>query len=113
MNAVAKTLIFNDLQLDKNGYLAEPNSWNIQVAELFAKDEALILSDDHWQVIHYVRNFYTEFNKSPSIRPLVKYLAKQLGEEKGNSIYLMLLFPGGPAKQATRIAGLPKPARCI
>lgn len=107
------SMTFDDLELDKNGYLATPSLWNEQIAMLFAEDEALELTDDHWQVIHYVRNFYTEFNKSPSIRPLVKYLEKQLGAEKGNSIYLMLLFPGGPAKQATRIAGLPKPARCI
>ncbi|PCJ48319.1 MAG: sulfurtransferase TusE [Gammaproteobacteria bacterium] len=107
------TLHFEDLQLDKNGYLADPASWNKQIAELFAEDDELLLTDDHWQVINYVRNFYDEFNKSPSIRPLVKYLAKQLGEEKGNSIFLMMLFPGGPAKQATRIAGLPKPSRCI
>ncbi len=102
-----------DLTLDKNAYLADPLSWDVSIAEIFAEDEQLILTDDHWQVINYVRDFYLEFNKSPSIRPLVNYLKKQLGEEKGNSIYLMMLFPGGPAKQATRIAGLPKPARCI
>ena len=107
------TLEFSDLELDKNGYLADPSIWTIEIAKLFAGDDQLVLTDDHWQVINYVRNFYDEFNKSPSIRPLVKYLAKQLGEEKGNSIFLMMLFPGGPAKQATRIAGLPKPARCI
>ena len=107
------SIIFSDLALDKNGYLADPSLWTLDIAKLFAADEELELNDDHWQVIHYVRNFYEQFNKSPSIRPLVKYLAKELGEEKGNSIFLMLLFPGGPAKQATRIAGLPKPARCI
>jgi tRNA 2-thiouridine synthesizing protein E len=99
---------YSHLELDKNGYLADPTVWTIEIAELFAENEQLILTDDHWQVINYVRNFYEEFNKSPSIRPLV-----QLGEEKGNSIFLMMLFPGGPAKQATRLAGLPKPARCI
>jgi tRNA 2-thiouridine synthesizing protein E len=40
-------------------------------------------------------------------------MAKALGEDKGNSLYLYTLFPKGPAKQATKIAGLPKPARCI
>jgi tRNA 2-thiouridine synthesizing protein E len=101
------------LVLDKHGYLADPACWNTHIAEEFAKAEQLVLTDDHWQVINYVRRFYESFETSPSIRPLVKYLAKELGEDKGNSIYLMLLFPGGPAKQATRIAGLPKPARCI
>ena len=43
----------------------------------------------------------------------VKAMKKQLGEDKGNSRYLYKLFPKGPAKQATRIAGLPKPAKCI
>lgn len=107
------TLSFADLKLDKNGYLADPLYWNEHIAKLIAEDDQLVLTDEHWEVIHYVRNFYLEFNKSPSIRPLVNYLKKQLGEEKGNSIYLMMLFPAGPARQATRIAGLPKPARCI
>lgn len=101
------------LSQDKEGYLKEPSLWNESIAKAIAATEELELTDDHWQVIHYVRNFYEEFNTSPSIRPLVKYLQQQWSKEKGNSIYLALLFPGGAAKQATKIAGLPKPARCI
>lgn len=101
------------LSQDKEGYLKEPSLWNESIAKAIAAAEELELTDDHWQVIHYVRNFYEEFNTSPSIRPLVKYLQQQWSKEKGNSIYLALLFPGGAAKQATKIAGLPKPARCI
>lgn len=98
---------------DKEGYLTNPRDWSKQIAIAIADDEDLDLNDDHWQVINYVRNFYEEFNTSPSIRPLVKYLQQEWSKEKGNSIYLALLFPEGPAKQATKIAGLPKPARCI
>jgi len=47
------------------------------------------------------------------VRMLVKAMAKKYGEEKGNSRYLFRLFPDGPAKQATKIAGLPKPAKCL
>ncbi|NQZ52475.1 MAG: TusE/DsrC/DsvC family sulfur relay protein, partial [Moritella sp.] len=54
-----------------------------------------------------------EYNTSPAIRALVKAMAKKLGADKGNSIYLYKLFPKGPAKQATKIAGLPKPAKCL
>ena len=43
----------------------------------------------------------------------VKAMANKFGEEKGNSRYLYRLFPKGPAKQATKIAGLPKPVKCI
>ena len=67
----------------------------------------------HWEVVRFVREFYLEFNTSPAIRMLVKAMANKFGEEKGNSRYLYRLFPKGPAKQATKIAGLPKPVKCI
>lgn len=102
-----------ELSTDKEGYLREPKSWTEAVAAAIADAEGLAMNDDHWQVVRYVRRFYEEFNTSPAIRPLVKYLAQHLGPEKGNSIFLHKLFPAGPAKQATKIAGLPKPTRCI
>lgn len=101
------------LARDKQGYLTDSSVWNEKIAEAIAEEEGINLTEDHWQVIRYVRQFYEEFNTSPSIRPLVKYLAKEWSPDKGTSIYLHLLFPEGPAKQATKIAGLPKPARCI
>lgn len=105
--------VLADIKRDKEGYLLEPDQWTEQVAEAIAENDALELSEDHWTVIKYIRNFYQEFNTSPSIRPLVKYLQQEWSKEKGNSIYLALLFPEGAAKQSTKIAGLPKPARCI
>ena len=60
-----------------------------------------------------MRAFYVEFNTSPAIRALIKALQREIGGDKINSRYLYRLFPDGPAKQATKIAGLPKPARCI
>lgn len=101
------------LALDKHGYLLNLDDWNEQVAETFATFENITLSAAHWEVVHFVRQFYLEFNTSPAIRLLVKAMAQQLGADKGNSKYLFLLFPQGPAKQATRIAGLPKPAKCL
>lgn len=101
------------LALDKHGYLANLQDWNEQVAEEFALLEGISLTAAHWEVIHFVRRFYLEFNTSPAIRILVKAMAQQLGPDKGNSKYLFMLFPQGPAKQATRIAGLPKPAKCL
>ncbi len=49
----------------------------------------------------------------PSNRLFVKAVKEALGEDKGNSIYLMQLFPGTPAKTACRIAGLPRPTNCL
>ncbi|WP_251359734.1 TusE/DsrC/DsvC family sulfur relay protein [Kangiella sp. TOML190] len=105
--------LLSELERDKEGYLLDSSLWSLEVAKAIADDEDLDLSSDHWTVIEYVRKFYEEFNTSPSIRPLIKYLQQEWSKEKGNSIYLALLFPEGPAKQATKIAGLPKPARCI
>ncbi|PCK32286.1 TusE/DsrC/DsvC family sulfur relay protein [Pseudoalteromonas piscicida] len=108
-------LEFNNqtIETDKQGYLLDHTQWSKDLAPLLAAEENIELSAAHWEVIEFVRNFYLEYNTSPAIRMLVKAMAKALGEDKGNSIYLYKLFPKGPAKQATKIAGLPKPAKCI
>lgn len=108
-------LLINDqsIETDNSGYLVNFDDWSEEVANEIASREQLELNENHWEVIRFVRNFYKEFHKSPAIRPLVNYLKKELGPEKGNSIYLATLFPGGAAKQSTKLAGLPKPARCI
>ena len=108
-------LEFNNkkIETDKQGYLLDLNDWCEELAPIIAEQENITLSEQHWEVVHFVRDFYIEYNTSPAIRMLVKAMAQKLGEEKGNSMYLYKLFPKGPAKQATKIAGLPKPARCI
>ncbi|MDC2891478.1 TusE/DsrC/DsvC family sulfur relay protein [Psychrosphaera algicola] len=100
-------------ETDKHEYLINLDDWSIELANHIAELENITMTDNHWEVVNFVRNFYIEFKTSPAIRLLVKAMAKELGADKGNSIYLYRLFPKGPAKQATRIAGLPKPAKCI
>lgn len=102
-----------EIETDADGYLKESNQWSEALAEVIAQKEAITLSPEHWEVVRFVREFYLEFNTSPAIRMLVKAMANKFGEEKGNSRYLYRLFPKGPAKQATKIAGLPKPVKCI
>lgn len=102
-----------EIALDAQGYLKNVDEWCEELAEHIASEEGLELTEAHWEVIRFVRNFYLEFNTSPAIRMLVKAMGQQFGEEKGNSRYLFRLFPDGPAKQATKIAGLPKPVKCL
>lgn len=102
-----------EIETDNEGYLKESGQWSEALAVVIAEKEAITLSAEHWEVVRFVRDFYLEFNTSPAIRMLVKAMANKFGEEKGNSRYLYRLFPKGPAKQATKIAGLPKPAKCI
>ncbi|WP_116472876.1 TusE/DsrC/DsvC family sulfur relay protein [Zobellella maritima] len=108
-------LEFNGRQIetDAQGYLKQVQDWQPALAESLAAAEGITLTAEHWEVINFVREFYLKYNTSPAIRALVKAMAKELGEEKGNSRYLYRLFPKGPAKQATKLAGLPKPVKCI
>lgn len=102
-----------EIETDSEGYLKETSQWSEELAVIIAEKEAITLTPEHWEVVRFVRDFYLEFNTSPAIRMLVKAMANKYGEEKGNSRYLYRLFPKGPAKQATKIAGLPKPVKCI
>ena len=98
---------------DTQGYLLHLDDWNEDVAQQIAAIEGIPLSEAHWEVVLFVRAFYQEYKTSPAIRSLVKAMEQKYGPEKGSSRYLFRLFPKGPAKQATKIAGLPKPAKCL
>nr|WP_010130782.1 TusE/DsrC/DsvC family sulfur relay protein [Microbulbifer agarilyticus] len=102
-----------EIALDKEGFLRDLNDWNPQVAAALATRENIELTQDHWDVITLLRDFYREFELSPAMRPLVKYVGQHLGQEKGRSIFLMQLFPPSPAKIGSKIAGLPKPTNCL
>ncbi|MGP9063498.1 sulfurtransferase TusE [Klebsiella quasipneumoniae subsp. similipneumoniae] len=103
----------NEIETDSEGYLKDTTQWSEAMADVIAAQEGITLAVEHWEVVRFVREFYLEFNTSPAIRMLVKAMVNKFGEEKGNSRYLYRLFPKGPAKQATKIAGLPKPVKCI
>lgn len=98
---------------DPQGFLVNLDDWNEEVAVTIAREEDIELSDAHWEVIWLLREFYANFDLSPANRILVKAVKEELGKEKGNSIYLLQLFPGSPAKIASKIAGLPKPLNCL
>lgn len=109
------SFVFNGetIKTDKAGYLLDYTQWEEGMVELLAKDENITLTEAHWEVVRFVRAFYEEYETSPAIRALVKAMANKFGPEKGNSRYLQRLFKKGPAKQATKLAGLPKPAKCL
>ena len=87
--------------------------WQDGLVIEMAKLDNFELTDAHWEVINFVRHFYLTYNTSPAIRALTKAMKAEFGEEKSSSRYLFRLFPDGPAKQATKYAGLPKPKRCL
>ena len=103
----------SSITLDKHGFLNDRQAWTRELATVFAADEGIRLQDEHWEVIHLLREYFEEFDASPANRALVKYTKLKLGPSKGSSIYLMSLFPGSPARVGSRIAGLPKPKNCL
>jgi len=95
------------VELDEDGFVVDPDLWSEELAKVFATSEGISeLTDDHWKVINYLRDYYKQFQIAPMIRKLCK--------ETGCSLkYIYELFPSGPAKGACKLAGLPKPTGCV
>lgn len=101
------------IETDAEGYLANLSDWSEEVAEFLAAQDALKLSEKHWQVIHWIREYYNENGTAPNLRVMTKLIGNDLGEAFADKKFLFDLFPYGPAKQAARYAGMPKPTGCV
>ena len=101
------------VDLDEEGYLTDLKDWNEDVAKVLASQDEIELTESHWEVVKFLRDYYDEYQIAPAVRVLTKAIGKKLGKDKGNSKYLYQLFPYGPAKQACKFGGLPKPTGCV
>jgi tRNA 2-thiouridine synthesizing protein E len=99
--------------LDSDGFLLDPATWSEDVARVFARQEGITLDDRHLEVLEVLRRYFLQHEHSPAMRAFVSLVRRELGAEKGRSVYLLGLFPGSPAKLAARIAGLPRPEHCL
>lgn len=97
-----------EMEVDEDGFIQDPDLWNEVVARELAKKEEGIeeMTEEHWKVVNYLRNYYLEYKIAPMIRKLCKETGFKL-----QKIYD--LFPSGPAKGACKVAGLPKPTGCV
>ena len=102
-----------EYELDEEGFLQYQCDWSSAVADGMATRDGVELEAAHWEVIKFLRGYYLEYKIAPSIRVLTRAIGKRLGPDKGNNRYLNQLFTFGPAQQACRYAGLPKPTGCI
>jgi len=103
------TIEFNGMaiEVDEDGFLTNPGEWNDDVAMVLASTEDLAeLTEDHWKIMKYIRQYYQEFGVAPMVRKLCKETGFKLKE-------MYALFPSGPAKGACKVAGLPKPTGCV
>jgi len=96
-----------DIQLDKDGFMIDPDLWNDAIARTIANEEGIEeMSEEHWKIVNFIRNYWRENNLAPTVRLLC--------QETGISLrHIYKLFTSGPARGACRIAGLPKPDGCV
>jgi len=95
------------IELDEDGFIVNLDDWNEDVALALAKTEEVEeLTEDHWKIINYLKDYYKEYGIAPMVRKITKETGFKLKE-------IYELFPTGPAKGACKIAGLPKPTGCV
>jgi tRNA 2-thiouridine synthesizing protein E len=95
------------IKVDEDGFMEDPDCWTEDVARAIAATEDVPeLTEDHWKIINYLRQYFKNYGMAPMIRKMVKETGYDL-----QTIYA--LFPSGPAKGACKIAGLPKPTGCV
>jgi tRNA 2-thiouridine synthesizing protein E len=96
------------IELNEEGFLLRPEEWDEDVAKFLAKQEEGIdgLSEEHWKIIKYIRDYYLEKQLAPMVRKICQTTGFTLK-------HIYELFPSGPAKGACKLAGLPKPDGCV
>ncbi len=95
------------LEVDEDGFIADPAQWDEKVAGSLALTEGVnALSETHWKLVNYLREYYLKYNIAPMIRKVCKDTGLPLKQ-------IYELFPSGPAKGACQVAGLPKPTGCV
>lgn len=100
-----KTIAGVSVDVNEEGYLNDPSQWTREIAAEIAKEENIELTDKHFEVLEFLRKEY-ESGAQLTIRKVGK---SGITDIKG----LYDLFPGGPLKKSSRIAGIPKPASCV
>ena len=98
------------MERDTEGYLIEPDDWTEAVAIELAEEENIELTEAHWQVLQFIRQYYAEHSVVPDVRHVADYHATETGTDKKTAKkQLFELFPYGYVKQACKISGMKKP----
>ena len=96
-----------EVETDSEGYLRNLDDWSEDFVRAQAQAEGLELSDEHWQLIRFLREYYAEHGVQAQVRAMIRHFAQVWGPERGNNHVLHEIFPrGGPQKQGNRLAGL-------
>ena len=97
------------VEIDAEGYLINPDDWNETIAEQLATGEGVTLSNEHWQVLRFMRDYYDAHQVAADARFTIKFMAEEMGYGRKARNYLFQLFPYGYVQQACKIAGMKRP----
>nr|WP_320415063.1 TusE/DsrC/DsvC family sulfur relay protein [Candidatus Purcelliella pentastirinorum] len=101
------------MKFDYSGHLKNFYDWDKKIAHEIAKKENILLNEDHWKIIYFIREFYSVYKILPKTRIIVKSISFKLNTTVKNSVYLFMLYPKGIITQASKIAGIPKSIHCF
>jgi tRNA 2-thiouridine synthesizing protein E len=102
-----------DIALDHEGYLLDPAQWNTDVAAVLAAKENIELTENVWEVVNFVRDYFEERQSVPEHRLLLQELKRRHGKEKATRKYVYEMFPYGYGQQACKIAGMRVPLKLL
>ena len=95
------------VETDSEGYLVDRSQWSEDFARAQARREGLVLTPEHWEVIHFLREYYAEHGVQAQVRVMIRHFTATWGPARGSNHHLHEMFPrGGPQKQGNRLAGL-------
>ena len=101
------TAVLENIALNDEGFMTDPNEWTKEIAEAIAKQEGIeALSEDHWKIIDFCRQAGESSGKAPTLREITTGTGLSTKE-------LFKLFPKGPAKKVAKVSGLGKPEGCV
>jgi len=101
------TAVLENIAVNDEGFMTDPNEWTKEIAEIIAKQEGIeTLTENHWKIIDFCRETGLASGSAPTLRQITTGTGLSTKE-------LFTLFPKGPAKKVAKISGLGKPEGCV
>jgi tRNA 2-thiouridine synthesizing protein E len=113
MPAADETFDLSRVERDNEGYLCDPDDWNLDTARALAAEAGLVMTDEHWRIVEFIRESYETTQVVPEARKLLRQMKTLWGPERATRRYLYQLFPAGYAQTACKIAGMRKPLKLM
>ena len=113
MNANTAPVALDGIARDNEGFLLDPEDWTADLAAALAAEAGQPLTDDHWEIVHFIRDYFEATETVPEARRVLAFMRERWGEERATRRALYALFPTGYGQTACKIAGMRKPLKLM